>query len=160
MNCPTCKGTMVEKDFGGVHVDVCETCKGVWFDNHELKKLDEKNEGFGRALEDALSSDYHKVENRPQIKCPKCDMNMVERHYFSQTQVLVDECYGCGGFFLDAGEFESIRENHLTEEERDQVIDKILEDVPENAPVDGDDGANNRREAVSKLVNYVWYNFI
>jgi hypothetical protein len=47
MNCPVCSKAMVEKDFGGVRVDVCQDgCKGIWFDWMELIKLDEQNEGL------------------------------------------------------------------------------------------------------------------
>ncbi|WP_373232940.1 zf-TFIIB domain-containing protein [Cohnella sp.] len=40
MNCPVCEGSRmreVEKD--GILIDLCPTCKGVWFDRGELDKL-------------------------------------------------------------------------------------------------------------------------
>ena len=42
MNCPACENNMDERDFGGVHVDVCCACKGVWFDIHEIQRLSMK----------------------------------------------------------------------------------------------------------------------
>jgi Zn-finger nucleic acid-binding protein len=47
--------------------------------------------------------------------------------------VNVDECYGCGGFFLDSGELREVRENHMSDEERDAYVQKLLDDVPEYA---------------------------
>jgi len=42
----------------------------------------------------------------------------------------VDECYGCGGFFLDSGELKEIREHHMNSEERDAYIQKLIVDTP------------------------------
>jgi Zn-finger nucleic acid-binding protein len=123
---------MAEKDFGGVTVDVCEDgCKGVWFDWMELTKLDEENEGFGEALVEAMN--YRRVndENREPLKCPKCGLVMHTHKYKSSKEVNVDECYQCGGFFLDSGELRVIKESFMSEEERDQYIQKLLSEIPE-----------------------------
>ncbi|MDP8265691.1 MAG: zf-TFIIB domain-containing protein [Candidatus Aceula meridiana] len=127
MQCPACKIDMVEKDFGGVKVDVCENgCNGIWFDWLELEKLDEKHEGLGNALDQALASDRHKNDNRGRINCPKCSQPMVQHLYKSSKMVTVDECYGCAGFYLDSGELEIIRENFMSEEDRKEYVDQIL----------------------------------
>jgi len=131
---------MVEKDFGGIKVDVCEGgCKGIWFDWLELERLDEKNEGLGNALDQALASDRHKDENRGRINCPKCNQPMVPHLYKSSKMVTVDECYGCAGFYLDSGELEVIRENFMTEQDRKEYVDQILA------------GDSDFREAVGNL---------
>lgn len=40
MQCPLCIETVLEPRFhGGVEIDVCPTCKGVWLDRGELDKL-------------------------------------------------------------------------------------------------------------------------
>ena len=55
MKCPVCSREMVEQDFG-IKVDVCKNgCKEIWFDQGELVNLDEKNEGLGEALKEALN---------------------------------------------------------------------------------------------------------
>ena len=55
MICPNCGKEMVEKDFSGVIVDVCENgCHGLWFDNFEIEKLDEHSEGDGEELSKVL----------------------------------------------------------------------------------------------------------
>jgi len=51
MNCPACNRELKEKPVSGIKVDVCENgCGGIWFDNFELKKVDEKHEAIGEDL--------------------------------------------------------------------------------------------------------------
>jgi len=122
---------MVEEDFGGVLVDVCKNgCKGIWFDWGELKALDESHEGVGKALEEALKSPRSNDAERGPLKCPKCGMVMQVHKYSKAKEVSVDECYGCGGFFLDSGELREIRENYMSQEERDAYVQKLVADTP------------------------------
>lgn len=37
--CPVCRGVMTEIDKGGVVIDTCTQCRGVWLDRGELEKL-------------------------------------------------------------------------------------------------------------------------
>ena len=131
MNCPVCKKVMTEEDFG-VKVDVCrDGCKGIWFDCGELSKLDEKNEGFGAALQEALHFPRVNDEKRGIIQCPKCNEPM-HRHLFSSNkEVNVDECYDCGGFFLDSGELKEIRDHHMTAKEETAYAQKLLANLPD-----------------------------
>jgi uncharacterized protein len=39
MTCPACGGELVELDRGGVRVDACRSCRGVWLDRGELDKI-------------------------------------------------------------------------------------------------------------------------
>jgi len=122
---------MVEEDFGDVQVDVCKNgCKGIWFDWGELKRLDEKNEGLDRALDEALKSPRVNDEDRGSIKCPKCSIAMHAHKYSSAKEVNVDECYSCGGFFLDSGDLREIRDNYMSEEERDAYVQKLVNEMP------------------------------
>ncbi len=128
MICPACQKQMIGEDFGGVKIDVCKDgCKGMWFDWMELCKLDEKNEGLGKALKDALNNPRNNDENRGQINCPKCGLPMHIHKYESTKEVNVDECYKCGGFYLDSGELRAIRDNFMNEEERDTYAAKLLD---------------------------------
>ena len=132
MNCPVCGMSMAEEDFGGVKVDVCrEGCKGLWFDWQEVKRLDENNEGAGEALEEAVKSPRVNEGEREQLQCPKCGIPMHAHKYSNTKEVNVDECYACGGFFLDSGELKEIRDNFMSEEEREAYAQKLLDDMPE-----------------------------
>lgn len=132
MNCPVCGMLMTEEDFGDVQVDVCKSgCKGIWFDWSELKQLDENNEGLGRALEEALKKPRVNDADREPLKCPKCGITMYAHKYSNAKEVNVDECYACGGFFLDSGELKEIRDNYMSEEERSAYVQKLVNGMPE-----------------------------
>ncbi|MCK5492703.1 MAG: zf-TFIIB domain-containing protein [Candidatus Omnitrophica bacterium] len=128
MMCPVCQKEMVEENFGGVVVDTCKNgCKGIWFDWIELSKLDESNEGIGRALQDALKNSKVNDETRERINCPKCNIKMHIHKYKAAKEINVDECYVCAGFFLDSGELKEIRDNFMSEEEQSEYLNKLLE---------------------------------
>ncbi len=153
MKCPVCQQAMVEKDFGGVKVDVCENgCKGIWFDWFELSKLDEQGEGLGEALREALNYPRENTENRGKIKCPKCGVPMHIHKYKSAKEVNVDECYSCAGFFLDSGELRSIRDSFMSEEEEKKYLDSLLADMPEYNQALADQ--EKERERAAALLNY------
>jgi hypothetical protein len=41
------------------------------------------------------------------MRCPKCGAALKERSF---TKIVIDQCTGCGGIWLDAGEFEQVAE--------------------------------------------------
>ena len=70
------------------------------------------------------------VDHTKRLKCPKCDDIVMMRHFFSvKKEVEVDECPGCGGFWLDAGELRKIRSLFNTEEERHEAADDYFSEV-------------------------------
>jgi Zn-finger nucleic acid-binding protein len=155
MKCPVCNKEMVNEDFGGVNVDVCENgCKGIWFNQGKLGMLDEKNEGLGKALEAALRSPRHNDGNRGPIKCPKCSIPMHTHKFARDQEVNVDECYNCGGFFLDSGELTEIRNNYMSDAEVNAYAEKIANSVPEYSQAMKDlDVEKKRLESIQNLTN-------
>ena len=122
---------MIEENFGGIMVDICKNgCRGIWFDWAEVIKLDENNEGFGSALEEALRYPRTNDEDRGKINCPKCGITMHTHKYSSSKEINFDECYACGGFFLDSGELRVIRDTFMTEQEEKAYNDKLLAEIP------------------------------
>lgn len=131
MDCPVCKKGMTQEDFGGVEVHVCASgCKGIWFDCHELAKLDANNEGVGQALNDALAAPRSNDAQRADLVCPKCNVPMHYHQYAGEKEVNIDECYDCGGIFLDSGELKPIRDNHMSEQEESAYTQKLLDNMP------------------------------
>ncbi len=157
MQCPVCNKTMIEKDFGGVKVDICKDgCRGIWFDWFELTKLDEKHEGFGDALDEALKHPRKHDDDRGKIDCPKCGISMHIHQYQSSKEIEVDECYGCGGFFLDCGELGVARKTFMSEEEEKEYLDYLLADIPEyKASQENLEKNKVRNEALRKYTRFL-----
>lgn len=151
MQCPVCSGTMVEKDFGGVAVDVCENgCKSIWFDHLELVKLDEPDEGLGAAIESALKHPRVNNELRSAVKCPKCGIHMQIHQYKRSKEVNVDECYSCGGFLLDSGELKEIRDTYMSDAECADYQKKLISSVPSYATRENKiESMENRHDAIA-----------
>ncbi len=118
MQCPACKNKLSPIQLGGVHVDVCKGgCGGIWFDQLELIKVDEKAEDAGELLSIERNPNT-KIDTNKRLNCPKDDSIMM-RHFFSvKRNVTVDQCPKCASFWLDAGELRNIREEFGSEEER------------------------------------------
>lgn len=131
MNCPACSNELAQMTVDDVTVDVCKNgCGGIWFDNFELKKFDEPSESAGEELLDIPRDPSVQVDHNERLKCPQCDNIVMMRHFFSvKHKVQVDECPGCAGVWLDAGELGQIREMFDSEEARLKAADEYFQAV-------------------------------
>jgi len=100
MNCPGChQPSLVETMAkGGVLVDVCKTCKGVWLDRGKVFLLSRKPKELERLL--TSTSDEPVLSDR---QCPRCRVNLQETPFLRQD-LLVDRCPECEGYWFDSGE--------------------------------------------------------
>lgn len=110
--CPAC-GKEMTKIFiedADCHIDICaDGCGGIYFDCRELKHFDESNEDTSKIEETLAGKEFSEVDTKLVRKCPYCGVNMVKHFANSKQLVEIDECYSCGGIFLDCGELEKIR---------------------------------------------------
>jgi len=112
IRCPAC-GTIMTKVFipsAGVSVDICaDGCGGIFFDNKELNHFKHAGDNSMEEINRLLSGkEYKKVDEQAIRICPACSTNMVKNN-IANTNIQVDNCYQCGGIFLDYGELEIIR---------------------------------------------------
>lgn len=128
MKCPACSNQLKAITIDDVTVDVCDGgCGGIWFDNFEIKKFDESHEKAGEELLHINRNKNITVDHSKRLKCPKCDDIVMMRHFFSvKKEAEVDECPGCGGYWLDAGELSQIRSLFSTEQDRHEAADKYF----------------------------------
>jgi len=116
---------------GDIAVDVCDGgCGGIWFDRFELMKVDEPHENAGQMLLEIERDPTVSILDDGQRKCPHCeDMNMVRHFHSVKHQVAVDECYQCGGIWLDVGELATVRRLYSSEEERRAAAAGFFDDL-------------------------------
>ena len=121
INCPACQKRMTEVFLpsAGIALDVClDGCGGIYFNNREYKKVDEQHENIYEILEAIKGKEFIKVDDTQVRMCPVCGAKMVKNHASTKHEIWVDDCYNCGGKFLDNGELQKIRAQYKTEAER------------------------------------------
>lgn len=131
INCPAC-GTPMKKVFlenQEFLVDVClDGCGGIWFDNRELQKVDEKDEDITELQKAFEGKTFKKVDSTAERNCPLCGKKMVKNSVSAKQEITIDECYFCGGKFFDHNELEHMRNQYEEDEDRISDIKKLTSD--------------------------------
>ncbi len=130
LECPMCSNTMTTMAAEGVTVDVCAGgCGGIWFDWFELARVDEVRESAGEKFLEVERDPARRPDPSKRVLCPR-DGEIMMRHFHSvKRAVLVDECPGCAGFWLDAGELATIRSEYATEEDRKRAAQEYFSEL-------------------------------
>jgi Zn-finger nucleic acid-binding protein len=84
--------------------DMCESCGSLWLDAGELDKMAFKVDG---SIEYS-SKDKVRDVSEPAKKCPRCDDTTLGKVSFIGSDIVLDRCTNCGGFWLDGGELDLI----------------------------------------------------
>lgn len=125
IKCPAC-GKDMEKVFippAGINLDICtQGCGGIYFDNREFNDFDEKDEDISKIIEKINNKEFIKVDTSAERICPNCGAKMVKNSSSIDNKIEVDECYSCGGKFLDRDELVKIRAEYDTEEQRSEDV--------------------------------------
>ncbi len=115
MKCLHCNIELTKKTVKNVEVDECEKCKGMWFEDGDLRKAkDFINENLSWLDFDIWRHEDQFRTNPANLPCPRCNRILVSINY-ADTNVEIDYCPTCGGIWLDKGEFKKIVES-LTNE--------------------------------------------
>lgn len=131
LTCPACGASMVKikMEPENVYLDVCSKgCGGVFFDNREIDKFDEVKEDISEILDEYKGKEFTQPllnDNMPRI-CPVCGGNFIKHFVSIKKEIQIDDCYSCGGKFLDYCELEKMRSQYNSTEERvKDVVDYI-----------------------------------
>jgi len=108
MKCLNCGKEMVnilaETMDRRIAYDVCEACGGLWLDKGELDKMAFEVDG---SIE--FSSKARADEPAPDRTCPRCDGQTLDKaRFIGYSDVVLDRCDNCGGFWVDGGELDAI----------------------------------------------------
>ncbi len=115
--CPACGKEMKKVWLSGLNlnVDVCaDGCGGIFFDNRELKIVNDNADQVDELVAALDGKTFAEVDEAVERVCPACGSKMVKNKTNSDDMqqndfVVVDECYQCGGKFLDHGELERFK---------------------------------------------------
>ena len=110
MNCPCCDVELKGQSIKNVVTDECPKCKGVWFEDNELRQAKDLEDSDLNWMDFEIwkHKDQFKVRSR-NLPCPQCNQTLVTLDY-GDTNVEIDYCPSCKGSWLDIGEFNKIIE--------------------------------------------------
>jgi Zn-finger nucleic acid-binding protein len=104
---------------GGVTVDRCTDCKGIWFDVGEAELLKEKwMSDFIDSGDPEVGEKYNEIRD---IECPRCGKTMEQLSDPVQKHIQYEACADHGMYF-DAGEFTDYKYETLMDIFRDFVF--------------------------------------
>jgi Zn-finger nucleic acid-binding protein len=76
--------------------------------------------------------------------------------YRSSKSVDVDECYSCGGFFIDSGELALIRDSFMNQEQEEAYVNTLIANMPEFAAAKDDQEKKKlRTQAIKGFTRYL-----
>lgn len=115
MQCPRCSQELRGSTSGGVHIEECPGCNGLWLAEDELRRLKDAVDPDLSWMDFELwqHPDRFHVTSAP-VECPNCGRQIAAIDY-GDTAIEVDYCTHCRGVWLDSGELEKIV-HALTEE--------------------------------------------
>lgn len=115
-NCPHCETAMRTVDIStddSLHVEHCETCHGLFFDNGELQQAMEQGVSNAAAGDHDLIKQIvnGRYQSRPvkYVNCPVCSEQMTRRNFGFRSGVVTDVCLK-HGVWLDNGELRQLME--------------------------------------------------
>jgi Zn-finger nucleic acid-binding protein len=109
MRCRNCNAEMTNYDVvtktAELSYDVCEKCGSLWLDRGELDKMAFQVSG---SIEFCSERDA-RLSERPCKTCPRCDgFELTPARFLGETDIILDHCRNCGGFWLDSDELNLI----------------------------------------------------
>ena len=110
MNCPRDGKTLADRIQGDVTVPACPDCGGMFLHRGELNKIAEPTAGDLEFSTLDLDTFQHEDRYGP-IPCPDCGAEeMAKVEFVIHTNIILDTCPDCGGFWLDGPELERIHD--------------------------------------------------
>jgi len=109
MNCVNCGEKMTHRVAGvkndHLAFEICESCGGLWLDKGELDKMAFQVPGSIEYSSEKLAEEV----DEPVKFCPRCKgLGLSKVYFLSYSDIVLDHCRNCDGFWLDAGELGQI----------------------------------------------------
>jgi Zn-finger nucleic acid-binding protein len=136
MKCPQCQQPMRMKTIGGVTIDECRRCRGLWFDHGEIDRVKDQ------LAPPELHWSHFKIwrehadfkVSRAPLACPRCRDLVLTLLVDRQTGTRVRFCPRCEGCWMTAEDFAGIV-NALIAELDNRTASDYLRDSLKQATV-------------------------
>jgi len=131
MKCVHCNIELTKKMVGNVEVDECEKCKGMWFEDDELRKAKDLTDENLNWMDFEIWKHEHLFKTKStDLPCPQCNKALVYINY-ADTDVEIDYCPTCKGTWLEKGEFKKIIEALTNEVYSKSFSDYVTSSIEE-----------------------------
>lgn len=127
MNCPKCDNGFEVIQFHEVELDRCKGCGGLWFDEGELKKIEDMELSGADISDFDKRNTEHMEHGAGEGKCPKCENPLCEINFMYESKIRIDACEVCGGLWLDQGELSEIMEYLSKHGDNSEEMSKYME---------------------------------
>ncbi|MFK7897835.1 MAG: zf-TFIIB domain-containing protein [Myxococcota bacterium] len=114
LRCPCCEKWMTAREVGGLEIDECPGCHGLWAEGARFEALVDRatkavreRAKEGEALVPRVDGDNPAKSSVEYRRCPVCETLMRRLNYQKRSGVIVDQC-NTHGTWLDANELERI----------------------------------------------------
>ena len=104
LTCVKCTSVLDKATVGGIEVDLCPACGGLWLDQGEIEKIGQTARNEIDGLRRALTGGEQAGLSDAITECPRCSGALAEVRL---GRVLIDYCRVCKGVFLDKGELDA-----------------------------------------------------
>ncbi|MEW5822113.1 MAG: zf-TFIIB domain-containing protein [Cyanobacteriota bacterium] len=138
LNCPCCSKSLEVIKIQEVEIDYCKQgCKGIWFDKKEIIKITNQitaNKDYIDLIGQSTNNLEDTVNPEAVKTCPKCNIKLTKTNKPRNSDIYIDLCKSCKGFWLDYGEIKALLKYFKTNKTAktdfsDFVFDEIVYDL-------------------------------
>ena len=110
LKCPRCERDLTVQRVQGTNVHGCPSCSGIFLDRGELNRVAEPTPGDLEFSTVDLDTFDHLDAYGP-ASCPRCESSTMRKvEFVIYTNLILDYCEECQGFWLDGPELDRINE--------------------------------------------------
>lgn len=110
MNCPRCDRALDVQRVQETDVHTCPACGGIFVDHGDLNRIAEPTDGDLEFSTVDLDTFEHEDAFGPAA-CPRCESSTMRKvEFLIYTNIILDYCEKCGGFWLDGPELRRIND--------------------------------------------------
>lgn len=131
VNCPRDGAALERREVHARPIDVCPTCGGMYLQRGELRKVADDTAGDVEFSTVELDSLEH-ADATASISCPHDGQSMQKVEFNIETDIILDHCLACHGFWVDGDELTRInaeiaRLNDAAKEVPDPALTRLTQ---------------------------------
>jgi Zn-finger nucleic acid-binding protein len=92
-------------DYARLEIRRCPTCGGTYVDEGVFHTLQRRREAR------VTGPDVPQMQPHPEepVRCPRCNLEMRKIPYTEGSDITVDKCQSCQGYWFDKGELQAVQ---------------------------------------------------